>query len=106
MHSGVNPCKRQLTARPVVVTMVGFPADVREVILGDKGVLGAARGTTLIDMTTSEPQLAGEINEVALTKGVDALDAPVSGGDVGAWNAVVSDHGGGDESVRSCPTSP
>ena len=72
----------------VVVTMVGFPADVREVILGDKGVLGAAKaGTTLIDMTTSEPQLAREINEVALTKGVDALDAPVSGGDVGARNA-------------------
>ncbi|MGB9112072.1 MAG: NAD(P)-dependent oxidoreductase [Acidimicrobiales bacterium] len=74
----------------VVVTMVGYPADVREVILGDRGVLGVAKvGTTIIDMTTSEPQLAREIYEAALTKGVDSLDAPVSGGDVGARNATL-----------------
>ena len=74
----------------VVVTMVGYPADVREVILGDDGVLGAAKpGSTIIDMTTSEPQLAREIYEKALAKGVDSLDAPVSGGDVGARKATL-----------------
>jgi len=74
----------------VVVTMVGFPADVREVILGEKGVLASAKeGTTIIDMTTSEPRLALEIYEAANARGVDSLDAPVSGGDVGARNATL-----------------
>jgi 3-hydroxyisobutyrate dehydrogenase len=72
----------------VVVTMVGYPSDVREVVLGDEGVLATAReGSTVIDMTTSEPLLAQEIFEAAAAKGVSALDAPVSGGDVGARNA-------------------
>ena len=72
----------------VVVTMVGYPSDVRQVVLGDEGVLTAAReGSTIIDMTTSEPLLAQEIFEAATTKGVGSLDAPVSGGDVGARNA-------------------
>jgi 3-hydroxyisobutyrate dehydrogenase len=72
----------------VVFTMVGFPADVREVILGDAGVLaGAEPGMLLVDMTTSEPSLAREIHDAAAAKGVQALDAPVSGGDVGARNA-------------------
>ena len=72
----------------VVVTLVGYPSDVREVVLGDAGVLTAARkGATIIDMTTSEPLLAQEIFEVAAAKGVGSLDAPVSGGDVGARNA-------------------
>jgi 3-hydroxyisobutyrate dehydrogenase len=72
----------------VVVTMVGYPSDVRQVVLGDEGVLTAARkGSTIIDMTTSEPLLAQEIFEAAATKGVGSLDAPVSGGDVGARNA-------------------
>jgi 3-hydroxyisobutyrate dehydrogenase len=72
----------------VVVTMVGYPSDVRQVLLGDGGVLNAAaRGTTTIDMTTSEPQLAQEIFDAAAAKGVGSLDAPVSGGDVGARNA-------------------
>ncbi len=72
----------------VVVTMVGYPSDVRQVLLGDGGVLNAAaRGTTTIDMTTSEPQLAREIFDAAAAKGIGSLDAPVSGGDVGARNA-------------------
>ncbi len=72
----------------VVVTMVGYPNDVREVVLGDEGVLATVReGSTVIDMTTSEPLLAQEIFEAAAAKGVGALDAPVSGGDVGARNA-------------------
>jgi 3-hydroxyisobutyrate dehydrogenase len=72
----------------VVVSMVGYPSDVRQVVLGDQGVLTAARkGTTIVDMTTSEPLLAQEIFEAAAAKDVSSLDAPVSGGDVGARNA-------------------
>jgi 3-hydroxyisobutyrate dehydrogenase len=68
-------------------SMVGYPSDVREVVLGPRGVLSTAkRGSTVIDMTTSEPQLAREIFEAAAAKGVGSLDAPVSGGDVGARN--------------------
>ena len=63
------------TASDVVFTMVGYPADVREVILGEQGVLaGARRGATLVDMTTSEPTLAVEIDEAARAKGVAALE--------------------------------
>lgn len=80
-----------------VITIVGFPADVREVYLGENGVLDHARkGAILIDMTTSEPSLAKEIHEAARAKGVSALDAPVSGGDVGARNATLSIMVGGD----------
>ncbi len=71
-----------------MVTIVGYPADVRQVMLGEQGVLAtAAEGTTIVDMTTSEPQLAQEIFDAAAAKGVNSLDAPVSGGDVGARNA-------------------
>ena len=81
----------------VVVTMVGFPADVREVVLGPDGVLSAARpGSVLVDMTTSEPSLAREIHDAAQVKGVESVDAPVSGGDVGARNAALSIMIGGD----------
>lgn len=84
-------------ASDVVFTIVGHPADVREVILGERGVLSAARpGTTLVDMTTSEPSLAVEIAEAAGAKGVAALDAPVSGGDVGAREGRLSIMIGGD----------
>jgi 3-hydroxyisobutyrate dehydrogenase len=73
-----------------VFTIVGFPADVRNVILGDNGVLSGARpGTLVVDMTTSEPSLAREIHDAAAAKGIQALDAPVSGGDVGARNAAL-----------------
>ena len=85
-------------ASDVVFTIVGFPADVREVVLGEDGVLaGAQTGSVLVDMTTSEPSLAREIDEAARAKGVDALDAPVSGGDVGARNATLVIMVGGDE---------
>src|SRR5205823_5890270 len=61
-------------------------------------------GTVLVDMTTSEPSLAREIYEAAKAKGVGAVDAPVSGGDVGARNAALSIMVGGDtdtvETVR------
>src|SRR5689334_656436 len=72
-------------ASDVVFTIVGFPSDVREVVLGDDGVLAGARpGSVLVDMTTSEPSLARELDGASRAKGVEALDAPVSGGDVGA----------------------
>jgi 3-hydroxyisobutyrate dehydrogenase len=69
----------------VVATMLGYPADVRETVLGTGGVLEAiAPGGLLIDLTTSEPSLAVEIAAAAAARKVDAVDAPVSGGDVGA----------------------
>jgi 3-hydroxyisobutyrate dehydrogenase len=81
----------------VVFAIVGYPADVREVFLGSHGALaGASAGAVLCDMTTSEPSLAAEIAKNATAKGVAALDAPVSGGDVGAKNATLSIMVGGD----------
>jgi 3-hydroxyisobutyrate dehydrogenase len=81
----------------VVFAIVGFPSDVREVFLGPNGALaGSKSGTILVDMTTSEPALAREIYEAAKAKGVHAIDAPVSGGDVGAKNAALSIMIGGD----------
>lgn len=85
-------------AADVVFTMVGFPSDVRHVVLADDGVLAGARpGSVLVDMTTSEPSLAREISDLAQAKSVASLDAPVSGGDVGARNAALSIMVGGDE---------
>jgi 3-hydroxyisobutyrate dehydrogenase len=84
----------------IVFAIVGFPKDVREVFLGSDGALaGAKPGTVLVDMTTSEPSLAKEIYEAAKAKGVASLDAPVSGGDVGAKNAALSIMIGGDKAV-------
>jgi 3-hydroxyisobutyrate dehydrogenase len=84
-------------ASDVVFTMVGYPADLREVVLGEAGILPAARpGTVIVDMTTSEPSLAREIYAAARDSGVDSVDAPVSGGDIGARNAALSIMVGGD----------
>jgi 3-hydroxyisobutyrate dehydrogenase len=88
-------------AADVTFAIVGFPNDVRDVFLGGDGALaGAAAGSTLVDMTTSEPSLAVEIATAAAAKGVGAVDAPVSGGDVGAKNAALSIMiGGADDDV-------
>jgi 3-hydroxyisobutyrate dehydrogenase len=84
----------------VVFAIVGFPKDVREVFLGAQGALaGSKAGTVLIDMTTSEPALAQEIAAAATAKGAHSLDAPVSGGDVGARNAALSIMVGGEAAV-------
>jgi 3-hydroxyisobutyrate dehydrogenase len=84
----------------VVFAIVGFPKDVREVFLGAQGALaGSKAGQVLVDMTTSEPSLAQEIHAAAQAKGVYSLDAPVSGGDVGAKNAALSIMIGGDKEV-------
>jgi 3-hydroxyisobutyrate dehydrogenase len=82
----------------VVFTMLGYPSDVREMLLGAGGVVAAMRpGSLLIDMTTSEPSLAMEIADAAASRDVAALDAPVSGGDVGARNATLVIMVGGDQ---------
>src|SRR5438128_5117972 len=84
----------------VVFAIVGFPKDVREVFLGPQGALaGSKPGAILVDMTTSEPSLAIEIHQAAKAKGVGSVDAPVSGGDVGAKNAALSIMVGGDKEV-------
>ncbi|HSP22736.1 MAG TPA: NAD(P)-dependent oxidoreductase [Planococcus sp. (in: firmicutes)] len=81
-------------------TMVGYPTDVEQVYFGDKGILeGAKKGTVLIDLTTSQPKLAQRIYEAAKEKGLKSLDAPVSGGDIGAQNGTLSIMVGGDEAV-------
>ena len=81
----------------VLFTMVGFPQDVRQVYFGTDGVFsGAGAGTTLIDMTTTQPSLSCDIAAAASAKGLSAIDAPVSGGDVGAKNAALSIMIGGD----------
>ncbi|MGH7216709.1 MAG: NAD(P)-dependent oxidoreductase [Nitrospiraceae bacterium] len=81
----------------ILFTMVGFPQDVRAIYFGDTGVIPGARpGTVLVDMTTTDPALSREIAERAMAKGLSAIDAPVSGGDVGARNATLSIMVGGD----------
>src|ERR1700687_2471885 len=96
---GATP-KAVAEASDVVFAIVGFPKDVREVFLGPQGALaGSKGGSILVDMTTSEPSLAQEIHAAAKAKGVYSLDAPVSGGDVGAKNAALSIMIGGDKDV-------
>lgn len=82
----------------IVFTMVGFPRDVREVYFGETGVLAGVRpDALLVDMTTTEPSLAVEIAAAARACGGAAIDAPVSGGDVGARNATLSIMIGGED---------
>jgi 3-hydroxyisobutyrate dehydrogenase len=91
----------------VVFSIVGFPVDVREVTLGPQGSLaGCKSGSILVDMTTSDPSLAIEIAAAAKARGVHSVDAPVSGGDVGAREARLSIMIGGErevvEALRPC----
>src|SRR5262245_36797048 len=96
----VSSPREVAAASDVVFTMVGFPAAVRGVVLGRDGVLSGARaGAVLADMTTSEPALAVEIADAARERGVHAVDAPVSGGDVGAREARLSIMVGGERDV-------
>ena len=82
----------------VIFAIVGMPHDVREVFLGANGILaGCKPGNIVVDMTTSQPGLAVEIYQVAAEQEVSAIDAPVSGGDVGAKNGTLSIMIGGDE---------
>jgi len=92
---------KEITAKAdIIFTMVGYPADVREVYLSQNGLVDNARpGTVLIDMTTTSPSLAVEIYNATLNRKVHFLDAPVSGGDIGARNASLSIMVGGDPVV-------
>ncbi len=91
-------------AAEIVITMLGFPADVEEIYLGGsdrvpagQGLVAAARpGSLLVDMTTSSPALAARIAAAAAARSVAAVDAPVSGGDVGARNATLVIMAGGE----------
>ena len=84
----------------VVFTMVGLPQDVRDVYFGDDGVLQDARpGRAVVDMTTTSPSLAREIHDAAKPQGVSAVDAPVSGGDIGARQGTLSIMIGGDRTI-------
>ncbi|MDM0605647.1 NAD(P)-dependent oxidoreductase [Clostridium perfringens] len=87
-----------------VITIVGFPKDVEEVYFGENGILeNVKEGTYVIDMTTSSPKLAVEIFEKAKEKGVKALDAPVTGGDIGAKNGTLTILvGGEEEDYKAC----
>lgn len=89
----------------VVFTMVGYPSDVRSVIAGENGVLSTLKeGGIVVDLTTSEPGLAAELAEIASKQGKVVIDAPVTGGDIGAQKGTLSVMIGGDktavESVR------
>lgn len=81
-----------------VITMVGYPKDVEEVYFGECGIIHNAKcGAYLIDMTTTSPKLSVHIYNEACNKSLHALDAPVSGGDIGARNAALSIMVGGDK---------
>ena len=82
----------------VIITMIGYPSDVEEVYLGEQGLVTNGKpGTYVIDMTTSKPSLAAKIYKEAKEKGIAAIDAPVSGGDIGARDAKLSIMVGGEE---------
>ncbi|MBC6973937.1 NAD(P)-dependent oxidoreductase [Bacillus sp. Xin] len=82
----------------IIITMVGYPRDVEGIYFGEKGILHHAKsGTYVIDMTTSSPILARNIYEIAREKGIHTLDAPVSGGDIGAKKATLAIMVGGEQ---------
>ncbi|WP_277903661.1 NAD(P)-dependent oxidoreductase [Enterococcus lactis] len=84
----------------ILFTMVGYPKDVEEIYYGESGIFSAdVSGRILVDLTTSTPTLAEKIAKTAKEKGADALDAPVSGGDLGAKNGTLTIMVGGEESV-------
>ena len=86
--------------KDAVITIVGYPEDVREVYFGENGILeNADKGAVVIDMTTTSPKLSIEIYEEGKKRGVECLDAPVSGGDVGAKNGTLSIMVGGEKEV-------
>lgn len=87
-------------AQEIIFTMVGYPKDVEEVYIGENGIFSAAKkGAIVIDMTTSEPTLAKKLYHEARERGLHSLDAPVSGGDIGAKNGTLSLMVGGDKDV-------
>lgn len=95
-----NDIKSCVKDKDVIITIVGYPKDVEEVYFGENGILNnAKKGSIIIDMTTTSPKLSIRIYNEAKDKGIRALDAPVSGGDVGAKNGTLSIMVGGDNNV-------
>ena len=95
----LNP-KEVAEKSDIIFTIVGFPHDVESVYLGENGVLSSTKkGVIVVDMTTSEPSLAQKIYEEAKKKSVASIDAPVSGGDVGAKNGTLAIMVGGDKAT-------
>ncbi|MCT7575722.1 NAD(P)-dependent oxidoreductase [Aliarcobacter butzleri] len=90
--------------KDAVITIVGYPKDVEEVYLSEDGIINSAsQNSYLIDMTTTTPTLSVKIHEEAKKKNLKALDAPVSGGDIGAKNATLSIMVGGEkEDFEAC----
>lgn len=84
----------------VIFTMVGYPHDVEEIYFGEEGMIeNGNEGSYFIDMTTSSPSLAVKIFEEAKKHGIQAIDAPVSGGDIGARDAKLSIMAGGEKTA-------
>jgi len=100
-HDTIATCVK---GRDVVITIVGYPRDVEEVYFDEDNILESAdEGTYLIDMTTSSPALAKKIYEKGTEKGLHVLDAPVTGGDVGAKNGTLAILvGGKEEDFKAC----
>ena len=95
--SGGGP-KEVAAASDITITMLPGPEEIRRVVAGEGGALeGASEGSLLVDMSTSSPLLARELDALAREKGISALDAPVSGGDVGAQQGTLSIMAGGTE---------
>lgn len=96
----VDTVKELAATVDLVITMVGYPSDVEEIYFGEEGILQNAREHTyVVDMTTSKPSLAVKIYEEAKKRNIHALDAPVSGGDIGARNAKLAIMVGGDQAA-------
>jgi len=94
----VDTVARLAASSDIVISIVGYPADVEEIYLGPDGIFeNAVHGTLAVDMTTSDPGLAVKLWEHGRKKNIGVLDAPVSGGDLGAQNATLSIMVGGDE---------
>ena len=86
--------------KDIIITIVGYPKDVEEVYFGESGILANAKeGSTVIDMTTTSPKLSIRIYDEAKSRHIKALDAPVSGGDIGAKNGTLSIMVGGDKNA-------
>ena len=90
--------KEVAAASGITITMLPGPGEIREIVAGEGGALeGASEGSLLVDMSTSSPLLARELDSLARERGVGSLDAPVSGGDVGARQGTLSIMAGGTE---------
>lgn len=100
-HASIRDCVQNCEA---VITIVGYPRDVEEVYFGEEGILNYAKaGSYLIDMTTTSPALSEKIYETGRRNGYHVLDAPVTGGDVGAKSGTLSILVGGEkEDFEAC----